>query len=106
MSEDLDDIIKLLEKKNQEKGEVFENTYVEENQLQDTANGDVIEGVINIEVESNDIAKGEQSMEEVAIKEEKVEVDNTTDIEEVVENKSIPAKRGRKPKQKRKMILN
>ena len=58
MSEDLDDIIKLLEKKNQEKGEVFENTYVEENQLQDTANGDVIEGVINIEVESNDIAKG------------------------------------------------
>lgn len=101
MSEDLDDIIKLLEKKNQEKGEVFENTYVEENQLQDTANGDVIEGVINIEVESNDIAKGEQAMEEVAINEEKVEVDNTKDIEEVVENKSIPAKRGRKPKQKK-----
>lgn len=101
MSEDLDDIIKLLEKKNQEKGEVFENTYVEENQLQDTANGDVIEGVINIESESNDIAKGEQAMEEVAINEEKVEVDNTKDIEEVVENKSIPAKRGRKPKQKK-----
>lgn len=92
MSEDLDDIIKLLEKKNQEKGEVFENTYVEENKLQDTENGDVIEGVTNIEVESNDIAKGEQAMEEVAINEEKVEVDNTKedDIEldpDAVQNK-------------------
>jgi len=101
MSEDLDDIIKLLEKKNQEKEEIFESTYVEENQLKDEEENNSVESITNTEVENNDIAIEEHVMEEVAVNEENTSVDNNTEVAEVSEDKPAPAKRGRKPKQKK-----
>lgn len=101
MSEDLDDIIKLLEKKNKEKEELFESSYVEENQLKDEEENNSVESITNTEFENNDIAIEEHTMEEVAINEENTSVDNNTEVAEASEDKPAPAKRGRKPKQKK-----